>query len=106
MKLAHITPVVSEKAYGLSIAKNTYIFRVPLNFNKNEIKAAVEDQFGVNVVNIKTLVQDGKAVRFSRGKRSYPGTTHRKDVKKAYVTLKEGDSIQVFDTQEQPEEKK
>jgi large subunit ribosomal protein L23 len=83
-----------------------YVFRVPLDFNKNEIKAAVEAQFDVNVVNIKTLVQNGKAVRFSRGKRSYPGTTHRKDTKKAYVTLKDGDSIKVFDVQEQTEEKK
>ena len=82
------------------------MFRVPLDLNKNEITAAIEEQFGVSVVNIKTLVQNGKAVRFSRGKRSYPGTTHRKDTKKAYVTLKDGDSIKVFDTQEQTEEKK
>ena len=105
MKLAHITPVMSEKAYGKSLS-NVYVFRVPLDLNKNEIKAAVEAQFDVNVVNIKTLVQNGKAVRFSRGKRSYPGTTHRKDTKKAYVTLKDGDSIKVFDVQEQTEEEK
>ena len=105
MKLANIIPVVSEKAYGLS-TQGVYVFRVPLNFNRNEIKAAVEEQFEVSVVNIKTLVQDGKAIRFSRGKRRYPGTTHRKDFKKAYVTLKEGDSIKVFDTEEQTEEKK
>lgn len=105
MKLATITPVVSEKAYAKSM-ENVYVFRVPLALNRNEIKAAVEEQYGVNVTNIKTLVQDGKTVRFSRGKRRYPGTTTRKDVKKAYVTLKEGDSIKVFDTQEQTEEKK
>ena len=105
MKLANITPVMSEKAYGKSL-ENVYVFRVPLDLNKNEITAAIEEQFGVSVVNIKTLVQNGKAVRFSRGTRSYPGTTHRKDTKKAYVTLKEGDSIKVFDTQEQTEEKK
>ena len=105
MKLAHITPLVSEKAYALSL-QNVYAFRVPLNLNRNEIKAAVEEQFGVTVINIKTLVQDGKSVRFSRGKRSYPGTTKRQDVKKAYVTLKEGDSIKAFDVEEQPEEKK
>lgn len=105
MKTASIIPLVSEKAYANSL-NNIYVFRVPLNLNKNEIKAAVEDQFNVSVINIKTLVQDGKAVRFSRGKRRYPGTTSRKDVKKAYVTLKYGDSIKVFDTQEQAEEKK
>lgn len=104
MKLLHITPVMSEKAYASS-AQNVYVFAVPLESNKNEIKSAVEKQFGVTVTNIKTLIQDGKAVRFSRGKRRYPGTTNRKDVKKAYVTLQAGDSIKVFDTQEQKEEK-
>lgn len=105
MKLANITPLVSEKAYAQSAA-NVYVFRVPLNLNKNEIKAAVEEQFGVGVTGVKTLVQTGKSIRFSRGKRRYPGTTQRKDVKKAYVTLKDGDSIKVFDTEEQTEEKK
>ena len=69
--------------------------------NKNEIKSAVEAQFGVTVVKVKTLVQDGKAVRFSRGKNRYPGITTRKDWKKAYVTLKEGDKLDVFDAVEQ-----
>lgn len=105
MKLAHITPLMSEKAYANSV-NGVYVFRVPLNLNKNEIKAAVEEQFNVSVTDIKTLVQSGKTVRFSRGKRRYPGTTTRKDSKKAYVTLKEGDSIKVFDTEEQTEEKK
>lgn len=105
MKLANITPLVSEKAYANS-QNGVYVFKAPLNMNKNEIKAAIEEQFEVTVTNIKTLVQSGKTVRFSRGKRRYPGTTTRKDTKKAYVTLKEGDSIKVFDTQEQPEEKK
>lgn len=105
MKSMIITPLVSEKAYAQT-AQNVYAFRVPLELNKNEIKAAVEDQFGVSVTNIKTLVQNGKAIRFSRGKNRYPGTTTRKDFKKAYVTLKEGDSIQVFDVPEQTEEKK
>ena len=67
MKLAHIVPHVSEKAYAKSM-ENVYVFRVPLELNKNEIRQAVEEQFGVSVVNIKTLVQDGKSMRFSRGK--------------------------------------
>jgi large subunit ribosomal protein L23 len=75
-------------------------------YYKNEITATIEEQFGVSVVNIKTLVQNGKAVRFSRGKNRYPGTTKRKDWKKAYVTLKDGDSIKVFDEVEQTEETK
>ena len=99
MKQTIIVPRVSEKAYAQS-ANGVYVLRVPLNLNKNEIKSAVEAQFGVTVVKVKTLVQDGKAVRFSRGKNRYPGTTTRKDWKKAYVTLKEGDKLDVFDAVE------
>ena len=94
-----VIPRISEKAYAQS-QNNVYVFNVPLTANRNQIKQAVESQFEVKVTSIKTLVQSGKAIRFSRGKRSYPGTTNRKDSKKAYVTLAEGSSIQVFD---QPE---
>ena len=100
-----VTPRVSEKAYAQS-QNNVYVFNVPLTANKQQIAEAVEAQFEVKVVNVKTLVQSGKAVRFSRGKNRYPGTTTRKDSKKAYVTLAEGDSIQVFDTPAVEEEKK
>ena len=95
-----VTPVTTEKAYGLS-QKNIYVFNVPLQANKNEITDAVKEQYGVEVKAIKTLVQSGKAVRYSRGKNRYPGTTHRVDTKKAYVTLAEGSSLAIF---EQPEE--
>lgn len=94
-----ITPRATEKAYGLG-AQNTYVFNVPLTANKQQIAAAVSEQYGVTVKTVSTAVQSGKAVRFSRGKNRYPGTTNRKDSKKAYVTLAEGSSIQVF---EQPE---
>ena len=95
-----VTPVTTEKAYGLS-QKNVYVFNVPLSANKNEISAAVTEQYGVEVKTLKTLVQPGKAVRFSRGKNRYPGTTSRSDSKKAYVTLAAGSSLAIF---EQPEE--
>ena len=65
----------------------------------------METQFEVKVTRIKTLVQSGKAIRFSRGKNRYPGTTTRKDSKKAYVTLAEGDSIQIFETPVEEEKK-
>jgi ribosomal protein L23 len=104
MTLISVIPRATEKAYAQS-QKNIYVFNVPMTANKQEIVAAVETQFEVKVTGIKTLVQSGKAVRFSRGKNRYPGTTHRKDAKKAYVTLAEGSSIQVFD-QPAEEEKK
>lgn len=104
MTTISVIPRATEKAYAQS-QNNVYVFNVPLKANKQEIVSAVETQFSVKVTGIKTLVQSGKAVRFSKGKRSQPGTTHRKDMKKAYVTLAEGNSIQVFD-QPQEEEKK
>ena len=100
-----IVPRATEKAYAQSLATNTYVFSVPLDANKQQIIDAVQSQFDVKVTNIKTLVQSGKAVRYSRGKNRYPGTTTRKDSKKAYVTLAEGDSIQVFDVPAEEEKK-
>ena len=106
MKLTIVTPRATEKAYRLITTQNTYVFDVPATVNKNEIAAAVEAQFeGTKVASIKTLVQNGKAVRYSRGKNRYPGTTSRKDSKKAYVTLSEG-AIKVFETEEPAKEDK
>ena len=99
-----VIPRATEKAYAQS-QNNVYVFNVPLTANKKQIVAAVETQFEVKVTGIKTLVQSGKAVRFSKGKNRHPGTTTRKDSKKAYVTLASGDSIKVFD-QPAEEEKK
>jgi ribosomal protein L23 len=99
-----VIPRATEKAYAQS-KENVYVFNVPLTANKQEIVAAVESQFEVKVERIKTLVQDGKAVRFSRGKRAQPGKTTRKDSKKAYVRLAQGDSIQVFDAPAKEEKK-
>lgn len=107
--LMTVTPRATEKAYAQS-QNNVYVFNVPLAANKQQIVEAIEAQYGVKVVNIKTLVQAGKAIRFNRGKRKNPGTTTRTDSKKAYVTLAEGDKIQVFaepeSTQGAKEEKK
>ncbi len=100
-----VTPRATEKAYGLS-AQNTYVFDVPLTANKDQIATAVAEQFEVEIKSIKTLVQAGKSVRFSRGKNRYPGTTHRKDSKKAYVTLANGSSIKVFEEPEAPKAEK
>lgn len=101
-----ITPCATEKAYGLVTEGNIYVFNVPLSANKQQIADAVAEQYEVEVESVKTLVQQGKAVRFSRGKNRYPGTTKRKDTKKAYVKLAKGSSIQVFDEQQTNEGKK
>ena len=99
-----LTPRATEKAYGLS-TQNTYVFNVPLDANKHQIAEEVANQYDVAVVNVTTAVQAGKKIRFSRGKNRYPGTTNRKDSKKAYVTLAEGNAIQMFDQPEVTDEK-
>lgn len=96
-----VTPITTEKAYGLSAGMNTYVFSVPVSANKQQIAEAVASQYEVQVQGVKTLVQNGKSIRFSRGKNRYPGTTTRRDTKKAYVTLAENNSIPVFDTEQQ-----
>lgn len=94
-----LIPRVSEKAYG-SAQNNVYVFNVPLTANKQQIAEAVSAQYGVKVEKVKTLVAKGKAIRFSMGKNRNPGNARRKDTKKAYVTLVEGDSIKIFDEEE------
>lgn len=102
--LISVIPRTTEKAYAQS-QKNVYVFNVPLTANKQQITAAVEAQFQVKVNSITTLVQNGKAVRFSRGSRRTPGTTNRRDTKKAYVTLAKGDKIKVFEEPAKEEKK-
>ncbi|MGH8907748.1 MAG: 50S ribosomal protein L23 [Egibacteraceae bacterium] len=85
-----ITPVVSEKSYGLHDG-GTYAFVVHPDANKTEIKQAVEQIFGVRVAKVNTMNRKGKRKRF--GLRY--GT--RKNTKRAYVTLAEGAEIDIFD---------
>ena len=80
------SPVITEKATMLT-EKGQVVFRVSLEATKPEIKAAVEGLFGVTVLGVNTLVQKGKTKRF----RGRPGV--RSDVTKAFVTLAEGQTI-------------
>lgn len=89
-----LIPRVSEKSYGLASA-GTYVFNVPLLANKQQITDAVIEQYGVKVKDVRCVIQKGKVVRASRGKRQNPGQAQRSSKKKAYVTLSEG-SIEIF----------
>lgn len=100
-----IIPIKSEKAYA-SAQNNVYVFAAPLQTSKQQIVSAIESQYGVTVVGIKSLIQKGKTMAFSRGKKARPGTTTRKDVKKVYATLAEGDSIKIFDEPEEAKDSK
>lgn len=95
-----ITPRVSEKAYGQAGALNTYVFVVPLNTNKIEVKKAVEAEYGVEVLEVNITRTTGKVKKsYRKGGRTIAG--QRSDLKKAYVRVKEGQTIPVFAAQEQ-----
>ncbi|PID31978.1 50S ribosomal protein L23 [Candidatus Saccharibacteria bacterium] len=97
MNAQHMTlrPRISEKAYGLSVQRNVYVFDIPKDANKQTVAAAVEAQFKVSVTAVNIVNIDGKVKRTVR--RNGRATMGRDvDVKKAYVTLKAGDSIPVF----------
>ncbi|MBO4367306.1 MAG: 50S ribosomal protein L23 [Clostridia bacterium] len=76
-----LRPVLTEKTYD-SIADKRYVFEVDVHAGKTEIKAAVEEIFGVKVASVNTLRQLGKIKRQGR----FQGRTP--EIKKAYVTLK------------------
>jgi large subunit ribosomal protein L23 len=81
-------PVITEKA-TMASESNTVVFEVAMESTKPQIREAIEAVFGVKVKAVNTAISKGKNKRF-RGK---PGV--RNDVKKAYVTLVEGNTIDV-----------
>ena len=85
---AVVSPIITEKTTIIS-ENNQVVFEVPLSASKPEIKEAVEQLFKVSVSAVNTMRVKGKTKRF----RGRPG--RRKDVKKAIVTLKDGDSIDI-----------
>ena len=84
-----IRPVVSEKTYAL-MEQNRYTFEVDRSAKKEQIAQAVEEVFGVTVTKVNTMNVSGKPrrLRYNKGlSRSW---------KKAIVTLKDGDTIDLF----------
>lgn len=102
IKLHLLEPRATEKSY-LEQTNRIYVFPVKRTMGKQEIAKMVEKEFNVTVTDVRTLIRNGKKTKFSKGKHAYPGITHRQDKKFAYVRLKKGDSIKVF---EEPEEDK
>ena len=100
-----VRPIATEKAYHEQ-TKRTYMFVVPAGASKQAVAQQVADQYKVTVLGVRIVIRKGKATKFSRGKHAYPGTTYRQDKRIAYVTLKEGDKIKVFDEEEPAEEVK
>ena len=105
IQLHLLEPRATEKSY-LEQTNRIYVFPVKKSMGKQEIKKLVEKEFEVTVTDVRTLIRNGKKTKFSKGKHAYPGITHRQDKKFAYVTLKKGDSIKVFDEPEEDKTKK
>jgi len=86
-----LRPVVSEKSYA-GIDANVYTFEVASGANKIQIRQAIEEIFGVRVVNVNTMNRAGKR---KRNRRTGTWGT-RANQKRAVVSLAEGDSIEIF----------
>ena len=86
-----IRPLITEKGTSIKEAHNQYCFVVDRSANKIEIGKAVESLFNVKVVNVRTMNYLGKMRRIGRN------IGKRPDWKKAVVTLREGDNIEMFE---------
>jgi large subunit ribosomal protein L23 len=94
MSKAHqvvLSPLLTEKGTRLKEEGNQYLFRVAKTANKVEIKQAIEQLFKVTVLNVRTAQVRGKVKRLGR----FQGRTS--DWKKAIATLKEGDTIELYE---------
>lgn len=80
-------PHISEKSTVIADSAGQVVFRVALDAKKYEVKEAVEKLFDVRVVDVRTARAKGKRKRFGRV------NGRRRDWKKAYVTLAEGQDI-------------
>src|SRR5438105_3314784 len=86
-----VRPVVTEKSSAAYGARKEYAFRVHSDASKPQIKAAIESLFKVSVTDVRTMIVRAKRRTYGR----YAG--RRPSWKKAIVTLKEGDAIEVFE---------
>lgn len=84
-------PVITEKSTRLSEENNVYVFEVDTRANKAQIKDAVESVFDVDVLKVRTAIMPAKMGR--RMRKTY---IRKKAWKKAYVTVRPGQSIDLF----------
>lgn len=105
-KAVVLRPRLSEKTYGLSESR-VYVVEVPKGLSKHEVKKAVEAQFEVKVTKVNVTNIPGKAKRTISisGKRMTNAEGKRTDIRKAYVTLAEGNSLPFFAAVEEEEQK-
>lgn len=94
-----LSPIITEKVISLS-SGGVYVFRIPLSANKNMVSAEINRIFKVDVISVNIVKIPGKIKRSGKkfGKRS--------DIKKAYVRIKPGQKISVFESEEDKTDKK
>jgi large subunit ribosomal protein L23 len=85
-----LAPVVSEKSYSL-LTDRKYTFKVHKDAHKTQVRQAVEELFGVHVVNVNILKVQAKPKRRGLTKGMRPGW------KKAVVQVREGEQIEIFE---------
>lgn len=84
-------PIITEKSTQLRGIENQVVFEVARSANKHEIREAVEKLFKVKVKSVNTLMTAGKPKRVGRV------MGRRRPMKKAYVTLREGEELELFE---------
>jgi large subunit ribosomal protein L23 len=98
----NLLPRLSEKTYTLSNSQ-VYVVDVPKSANKHDVKRAIETQFSVKVAKVNMTVIPGKSKRtVSRGGRRVANGKNS-DIKKAYITLIEGNKLPFFEAIEEEE---
>ena len=88
-------PLITEKGTQLKETSNRYVFKVAAEANKRQIKKAVEDTFKVKVLDVRTANYKGKPRVVMNRSGRFVGT--KQNWKKAFVTLAQGEKIDVFD---------
>ena len=102
MNVYTIKPRMSEKTYAQS-GNGVFVFVVDKALNKHQVAELVTQTYDVEVLNVRCVVQKGKTKRLYRNRKYENGA--RPDLKKAYVTLKPGQSIPIFASVEEAEKK-
>ena len=90
-----IRPLITEKMTNISSSLGKYGFLVNPDSNKIEIAKSVEKKFNVHVVSVRTINHPGKMKTQFRKKGRFTGKTAKS--KKAVITLKKGETIELFE---------
>ena len=91
-----LKPRLSEKTYALSENLNVYTFEIPKEATKHTVAQAIKAQYDVTPVNVRIAAVHGKTQRSYRQRGRSSRSGQRSNIRKAYVTLKEGDKLPIY----------